>query len=156
MINFRPAKSNKSITRYEAFTSKRSNVQDIRLLSIFSVVMIWSDKLSHQNIFESNHDYYQYGLYVGPDLKVKGGIRVAVLSSGTLQFISKYKGVSDGGGLSIHSLVQSGVDAITQFSQVPPPMRISCSDNVVAVTRVSTEQSTEPLPQGTEAVEQQQ
>ncbi len=143
IINMRPSKSDDKITRHEAFHKTRPNIQDIRLLPIFSIVMIYREKLSNQNVFESNHDYYQYGLYVGPDLRVTGGIRAAIMSSGALQVIvtSKYKGVSDGGGLSVHPMIQNGADAIMQIGNEHqfPSLRISCSDNVVRVEKPQPE-----------------
>jgi hypothetical protein len=64
-------------------------------------------------------DYYEkpsfvYGLYVGFETTTPGNIRVAVKTDKGIKVIStsKYKGVSEGGGIDINQQVQNATDTM--------------------------------------------
>ena len=107
-------------TRYEVFLGKRPNIQEIRLLPIFSIVMGYRYTPTKEIIDQSNMPFYQYGLYVGPDLKVSGAIRLAVITNNRVEILvtTKYKAVSDGGGMNIYPIVQQGTSKLIQETTI--------------------------------------
>jgi hypothetical protein len=112
MINLKPCKNEPTKTKYEVFTKKKPNVQEIRLLPIFAHLMVLRYQEGISSIDNTFGKYYQYGLYVGPDLKVKGAIRAAVIVHNNIQIIvtTKYKSVSDGGGINPYPQVNAGLN----------------------------------------------
>ena len=56
LLLIRPAWHDSTITRYEAATGRRFNIQTIRLLPIFSCLLVWHE----------NSNQYVHGIYVGP------------------------------------------------------------------------------------------
>lgn len=112
----------KGKTKYEVFKGRRPNIQEIRLLPIFAVVMVYRHVPTAAVLDQSNHPFYQYGLYVGPDTKVTGGIRVAVITNEGIQIVvtTKYKGVSDGGGINVYPHVAQGLQQVLA-DPVPAP-----------------------------------
>jgi hypothetical protein len=54
---------------------------------------------------------------VGPDLTVKGAIRVAVIINQKVYIVvtTRYKGVSDGGGLRVYQVVEKGIRELLNF-----------------------------------------
>lgn len=124
-INLSRCVNNLKLTKYEMFRRVRPNIQEIRLLPIFSIVMVYRHVATAAVIDNSNGAFYQYGLYVGPDTTVVGGIRVAVLTGDGLRIVvtTKYKGVSDGGGMDIYQHVERGVERVlTEGVAVPQPV----------------------------------
>ena len=111
VINLKECPTIKGITRYEMFTGKKPNIQEIRLLPIFSVLMVLREEPNAAALDGANRRFFQYGLYVGPDSLVTGGIRVAVLTNKRLNIVtsSKYKCVTDGGSLNSYPQVQRGL-----------------------------------------------
>eukprot|EP00981_Chlorochromonas_danica_P002182 scaffold435_cov174-Ochromonas_danica.AAC.2 len=77
--NLAISKSDATKTRFEIFTGKRPDLLDIRILPIFAIVQVQRPPTAHQ---VANHSFYQRGLYVGPDLHIKGACRFAVLTPG--------------------------------------------------------------------------
>lgn len=117
VINFKMCTNVKGKTKYEVYTGQVPNIQDVRMLPIFSVLMaLRYTATSSENIDQSNNCFFQYGLYVGPDLKVTGGIRVAVVTGNSVRMIvtSKYKAVSDGGCINIYPQVQRGLRSLLE------------------------------------------
>lgn len=112
MINLKDCKSAPGKTKYEMFMKKKPNIQEIRILPIFAHLMVLRYHEGISSIDNTYGKYYQYGLYVGPDLKVKGAIRAAVLVNNSIQIIvtTKYKSVSDGGGLNPYPQVTAGLN----------------------------------------------
>jgi hypothetical protein len=84
------------ITKYQAFHQKKPELQMIRLLSIFSVLYVHRHAANDE--LNSQHDFWQLGLYVGPSSTVPGAIRAAVLINKRLHIITTtaIKGMSDG------------------------------------------------------------
>jgi hypothetical protein len=102
IINLKPAFNNPRITKYEAFHQKKPDLRMIRLLPIFSVLYVHRHAANDE--LNSQHDFWQLGLYVGPLSSVPGAIRAAVLINKRLHIITTtaIKGVSDGGHVVIY------------------------------------------------------
>jgi hypothetical protein len=111
VINLKECPNVPGKTRYEVFNGRKPNIQEIRLLPIFSVLMVLREEPNAAAVDGANRSFYQYGLYVGPDLLVTGGIRVAVLTNKRLQIVtsSRYKCVTDGGSVNMYPQVQRGL-----------------------------------------------
>ncbi len=111
VINLKPSVSNDRISKYEAFTGIKPNLQNIRLLPIFSVVLVPRDPLPSSETNTLRHDL---GLYVGPSLVTPGSIRVAVMTNDVLSILitSRFTAATDGGGLNIHHHVHRGLQSI--------------------------------------------
>ena len=111
VINLKESPNVPGKTRYEVFTGRVPNIQEVRLLPIFSVLMVLREEPNAAAVDGANRSFYQYGLYVGPDQLVTGGIRVAVLTNKRLQIVtsSRYKCVTDGGSLNSYPQVQRGL-----------------------------------------------
>ena len=108
----------------------------IRLLPIFSVLYVYRHAANDE--LNSQHDFWQLGLYVGPSSSVPGAIRAAVLINKRLHIITTtaIKGVSDGGHVAIYPTTDSSIDCllethdpskddslqIMQFSDDPVPV----------------------------------
>jgi len=116
-------------TKYEVFTGRRPNIQEIRLLPIFSIVMVYRNVLTGEIIGRANRSFYQYGVYCGFDTKVSGGIRVALVTNSRLSVVvtTKYKGVSDGGGLNDYPIIERGVQRLLS----EPPAGVGIDNNDV-------------------------
>lgn len=111
-------------TKQEVFLGQVPNIQEIRLLPIFAILMVYRPVRTSTAVGKSNRPFFQYGLYVGPDLKVSGGVRIALLTNGKLQIVvtTKYKGVSDGGGINVYPQVARGVqNLLADQAGVPAP-----------------------------------
>lgn len=117
-------------TKYEVFTGRRPNIQEIRLLPIFSIVMVYRNVPTGEIIGRANRSFYQYGVYCGFDLKVSGGIRVALVTNSRLSVVvtTKYKGVSDGGGLNDYPIIERGVQRL--LSEPPAGVDVGNGDGV--------------------------
>ena len=115
-INFKECPQVKGKTRYEVFKKQVPNIQEIRLLPIFSVLMVYRHVPNDASIDQTNDSFYQYALYVGPDMKVRGAIRAAVITNNVLQIIvtTKYKAVSDCGSINIYPQVQRGLKSLLE------------------------------------------
>jgi hypothetical protein len=111
VINLKECPSVPGKTRYEVFTGQKPNIQEIRLLPIFAVLMVLREEPNAAAVDGANRRFFQYGLYVGPDTLVSGAIRVAVVTNKRVQIVTstKYKCVTDGGLLSPHPEVQRGL-----------------------------------------------
>ena len=125
VINLHPSPRVEGKTREEAFSGIKPNIQHTRLLPIFSTVMIWRGvQKSRRSVTGKGKgkqlrykDYYDkpsyvYGLYVGFETTTPGNIRVAVKTDKGIKVIStsKYKGVSEGGGIDVEAEVQRAAD----------------------------------------------
>jgi len=121
VLNLRISPHSSTQSAYEMFTGEKPNIQDIRILPIFATLLVYRTEAADGNIETSNRPFYRYGLYVGPDVKIKGGIRVAIRTStrGEIRIISttKYKAVSDGGGINISEHVNNGIIHMVQDVQ---------------------------------------
>jgi hypothetical protein len=141
VINLYPSPRVEGKTREEAFSGVKPNIQHTRLLPIFSTVMIWRGPQKGRKFGkgEGNGKYrnyydkpsYVYGLYVGFETTTPGSIRVAVKTDKGIKVIStsKYKGVSEGGGVDVEAEVQRAADRMmTDHVEIRLP-----SDDIVDV-----------------------
>eukprot|EP01034_Spumella_vulgaris_P034104 gene34104-42052_t len=145
VINMKPCPSRPEITRYEAFYGKKPNIQNIRLLPIFSVVLLYRDAESivvgessetSKITYTTNQPQNRIGLYVGPSMKTVGAIRAAVMSGSHLSIVvtSKFTAATDGGGLNIHQHVENGAREMIRETTVvtvqEPEVVVSLNENV--------------------------
>lgn len=96
-VNLQPSKGS-NITKYESFRMKKPNIQEMRLLPMFAVVMI--DRRSKDLDIARNTLVKTYGLYVGPCMYTRGASRIAVHNAArppSIIITSKIDSVSDGG-----------------------------------------------------------
>jgi hypothetical protein len=141
VINMYPSPRVEGKTREEAFSGVQPNIQHTRLLPIFSTVMIWRGPQKGRKFGKGEgngkyRDYYDkpsyvYGLYVGFETTTPGSIRVAVKTDKGIKVIStsKYKGVSEGGGIDVEAEVQRAADRMmTDHVEIRLP-----SDDIIDV-----------------------
>ena len=124
VINFKVCGHKSDKSKYEVFTGTTPNMQTMRLLPIFSFVLVYDEHNKKSTTFGaySEHSHNRPGIYVGPSLNTPGAIRVALMNNKhmSIKVISKYPAVTDGGGLKIHDLISSH---IPQFiNDTTPPM----------------------------------
>ena len=102
------------MTRKQAFRGTVPNIQETRMLPIFSVVKVYRVKSAMNQ--DSNQPFYMYGLYVSPCFHGKGVIRVACIVSQRVMIFrtSKYKGVSDGGDAVNFLHMERGINRIIE------------------------------------------
>lgn len=125
VINLKPCPHKPEITRYEAFYGVKPNMQNIRILPIFSVVTVAFDQ-TNADAVGNNQRYGRIGLYVGPSLKTPMAIRVAVKAPNkSIQVIvtSKFTPATDGAGLNIYDNVRRGFQQMLETTQ-PIPVQI--------------------------------
>ena len=86
----------------------------IRLLPIFSVLYVYRHAANDE--LNSQHDYWQLGLYVGPSPTVPAVIRAAVVINKRLHIITTtaIKGVSDGGHVAIYPTMNSNIECLLE------------------------------------------
>ena len=101
IINLKPAYNNPTITRYEVYLQTKPDLCAIRLLPIFSTLYVL--RCTENIELQSQHGFWQLGLYVGPSPSVPDAIRAAVLINTDVHIITisaikgAIKGISDGG-----------------------------------------------------------
>ena len=120
VIPMKDSPKNPGKSRYELFHGRVPNIQDIRLLPIFSVLTVYRYDPTKASLDGANRGFYQHGLYVGPDTLVTGGIRVAIKVGNTVQIVvsTKYKCVTDGGAINIYPAVQRGLRGLLEGTVV--------------------------------------
>ena len=131
IINLKPSFCSSSITKHEAYFNTKPDLRAIRLLPIFSALYVYRHA-SHSEL-QSQHDYWQFGLYVGPSPSVPGAIRAAVLTNKRQVHIittTAIKSVSDGGQVSIYPTSVQGLDCL-QDVVIPPTTTPSIEDPLV-------------------------
>jgi hypothetical protein len=120
VIRLKRFSKDKSKTKYEVYHNKVPDLRSIRLLPIFAVVYaLRRTKISHP--LQSNREFWQRGLYVGPSDQVPGAIRVAVLTrnkSIKVVVTTIFKGVSDGGNINPYNVVNSHVHQLNKEQTV--------------------------------------
>jgi hypothetical protein len=117
-LNCHSCPNDKSRTRYEIFWGVKPNLQKIRFLPIFSVVLIWRTRPREGQAADTKA--YVRALYVGPDFdsyasNASGSIRVFVKhESGKKSVIctSKYTHVNQGGESDVLKIVYRGMSRI--------------------------------------------
>ena len=126
IINLKPAFNDPTITKYQAFHQKKPDLRMIRLLPIFSVLYVHRHAANDE--LNSQHDFWQLGLYVGPSSTVPGAIRAAVLINKRLHIITTtaIKGVSDGGHVAIYPTSDSSIECLLekQAANAEEPLQI--------------------------------
>ena len=126
IINLKPAFNDPKITKYQAFHQKKPDLRIIRLLPIFSVLYVYRHAANDE--LNSQHDFWQLGLYVGPSSSVPGAIRAAVLINKRLHIITTtaIKGVSDGGHVAIYPTSDSSIECLLekQAANAEEPLQI--------------------------------
>ena len=116
--NLKPCPRQPDKTRYEVMHGVKPNMQNIRMLPIFSIILIPRDGKELQNGI--NKTTHRIGMYVGPTLSTTGAIRVAYLSRKKkvqLTITSKFTPASDGWGLNIHQNVSRGLNTLLQIEK---------------------------------------
>jgi hypothetical protein len=116
VLNLKPCPNEPTKTRYEVFMKVKPNMQDIRLLPIFSVILVQRD--SPEKHSNTNLGHFSIALYVGPSYNTPGAIRAAVVTNNTLQILttSRFKAATDGGGLNIYPHVERGLQDLLSSS----------------------------------------
>jgi hypothetical protein len=102
--NLKICGSTKTKSKHEVYFNKRPNIQDIRLLPIFSILLAYNDTNTNTYAY-TNKPIYRVALYVGPSLKTPGAIRAAIINKETnrvyILTTSRFTAATDGGGLNI-------------------------------------------------------
>lgn len=146
VICMKESPNNPGVSRVYLMTGVVPNIQDKRLLPIFSVLLVYRYTPTKASLDGANRPFYQHGLYLGPDSLVKGGIRVAIKVNGQLQIVvsTKYKCVTDGGAINVYPAIQRGLRSLLEGSTV------SDAESVVGGNQPdisASPVSTQPVPQ---------
>jgi hypothetical protein len=117
VINLGPSYCNPNITRWEAFTGKAPNIQTLRLLPIFSILLVHTGEVYEYGIYCGPH-------YLGPHVEVTpGAIRACVKSKGgkiTIYTTQDYKCVSEGYKIDINPNIDRGLIEIMRNLALKP------------------------------------
>lgn len=142
VINLKPSFPDPAITKYEYFTKRKPDLRAIRLLPIFSSLYVLRNS-AHAEL-QSNHTFWQFGLYVGPSLTVPGAIRAAVLTNNKVIIITttSVKSISDGGHISLYPSSTNGLnclidenddeDVVTTDLTLPEHTLLTASDSITS------------------------
>ena len=117
IINLKSSPADRSSTKFAVFHhGRKPDLRSLRLFPIFCSLYVL--RRSAHDELNSTHQFWQFGLYVGPSRGTPGAVRVAVLTNGKFVIItsSAIKAVSDGGNVDQYKLVQ---DAVSQFLDQP-------------------------------------
>jgi hypothetical protein len=122
MINLKPSPHDKTRTRFEVFHGYKPNLQRIRTIPIFSIIMILQ-KSSPQRDLVSNKSVHRIALFVGPAINTPTAIRAAMKgpSGKGMQIVttSKFTAASLGGGLfGIHDMIAKGVSLLIREEDI--------------------------------------
>ena len=112
--NLRSCGVDNTKTRQEVFRNQVPDIQNTRLLPIFSVLKVHRERTNAEREGGVIGAFYQYGLYTGPCPFGKGVVRVAILIGGKTYILrtSKYKGVSDGGDALQYTHIEAGIERV--------------------------------------------
>jgi len=105
--NLKPSQRDPTKSKYELFVGKKPNMQNIRLLPIFSVIFI----LRNAEALSSSHQMRRViALYVGPAMNTPGAIRAVYKTGDRVEITrtSRITSTSDGGGLNVYRHVEKG------------------------------------------------
>ena len=127
VINLKPCPHCSTKTRFEVFFNKKPNFQQIRLLPIFSVILVLQQGSTNKDF--SNRLQHRLALYVGPSRQTPGAIRAAVKgANGIISIIttSRFTPATDGGGLfGVHEIISRGIALLTNqediYAEEAPP-----------------------------------
>jgi len=98
------------VSRIEAHDGRRGNIQNYRVLPP-CVSLVLRRVGNSANLEDSHGHFWQYGLYCGGSVTVKGGARFAVISGDRLIVITttSFTAVSEGGGSFTYPVIQKGI-----------------------------------------------
>ena len=137
VINLKPCPRDKCKSRYEVFMRKRPNMQNIRILPIGAIVMVYRRK-------GLKGAYSMVGLYVGPSLSTEGCARVALVVADKVKVIttSHFSAASDGGGLNVYPHINRGLNKLLE-DQVST---VADQDDMNDYQLEDPEQDSPPIP----------
>lgn len=117
VINLKPCPKLPAKSRYEVFMKVKPNMQNIRLLPIFSIILASRDTPAKDS--QTIQLRFSIALYVGPSLKCPGAIRAATIAGKYVKILStsRYKPATDGGGLNIYHHVENGLKEMLSDAQ---------------------------------------
>lgn len=133
MMNFGPSYNNKKITRWEAFMGHAPNMQTIRLLPIFSIVLVRTKEV------------YEYGLYLGPHYLgphvavTPGAIRVAIKATSgivTVLLSVDYKCVTEGYNVNLNPQIDRGIIQMMRDNEKIIDSRDICEEDNIDDTDI--------------------
>jgi len=134
--NLKPSQRNPKKSKYEMFYGVTPNMQNIRLLPIFSVLFIPRnpDRLSSSQQLQR-----VVALYVGPSMVTPGAIRAVYKVKDRIEITrtSRISSTSDGGGLNIYRHIEQGTANLLAEQNKPAPAKDSANTSNIQV--VSTE-----------------
>jgi len=112
IINLKVCPNAPTKSKLEVFTGVKPNMQNIRLLPIFSVVLAYRENIVSGSLSRTPH--HDVGLYVGPSMRTPGAIRVAVMTNKGVSIVvtSRFRPGSDGGGLNVYPHVDRGLSRL--------------------------------------------
>jgi hypothetical protein len=121
IINLKPCAVVPNKTKYEVYHHRKPDLRDIRLLPIFSAILVL--RRSANEALNSTSGHWQRGLYVGPSPVTKGAVRVAVITNGHFMIITStaFKAVSDGGAVSPYASVERATPSLVNEYHEPLP-----------------------------------
>ncbi len=117
IINLKLCPNDKTKSKFEVFHKKKPNMQNIRLLPIFSVILVNRDRRGKDS--QTNQARNQVGLYVGPAFSTPGAIRAAIITGNNLEIVttSRFSAATDGGGLNVYTHIESGTRKLISESK---------------------------------------
>jgi len=135
VINLKSCPKNSTVTKYFVFYGNKPDLRNIRLLPIFSFLMVLRRS---GNDLQSKRDFWQRGLYVGPSQSVKGAVRVAVLTNGKVKIITStaIKCISDGGDINpykhVDHFLQQELNSVPHQEDITPVSHGDSDDAEIA------------------------
>lgn len=106
--NLKICSMDNNYSKYEMYKKSKPNMQNIRLLPICSVILVYAEK-NHDAY--SNQPEHQIGLYVGPALSTPGAIRAAIRCGDriVIKVTSRFTSATDGGGINIYTNINNHI-----------------------------------------------
>ncbi len=134
VINMKTHPRDPTQTRYSMYHGVAPNLQDTRLLPIFSVLSIQRHQENAE--LQTQDNYWQRALYVGPSLDVKGAIRAAVVINDQVHIFvtTQFKNVSNGGNVNPYPHVERVLESMIE------PVELVSSHSPVTEHSVPTQE----------------
>jgi hypothetical protein len=119
ITNLKISPLDKTKSKYELYKHTKPNMQNIRLLPIFSVLMVYSETPKPY----MNKPQWLPALYVGPIEGTPGAIRAAILTPSQKRLVviptSRFTAASEGGGLVVHHDIMHHLQKFIEDTQPP-------------------------------------
>jgi hypothetical protein len=118
IINLKPSPHDSSKTRYEVFHGIKPNMQNIRILPIFSFVMIPSQNIRKGAMTRQLRNIP--ALYIGPSLStgmigcIKAATSVESKKKVMILHTSIFTPATDGGGINVYEHVRNGASKLME------------------------------------------